>query len=316
MIRDFLNALVAGAPEGSALMFTQFRGDPNKDGRWAVRPLKSVRQLDPDSNVYITTATMFPSEDGRYRRKRENFAAGCALMIDDVGTGAGAKAPWSVIEQVPPTALIETSPDNHQAVYMFTKPITDREYYSALIAAFIRDRLSGEDTGMAGVNRVFRPPIGVNGKAKYGGWRVRGREWAPERRYDPQRLAEALDLKVVRARARPRGATRDRSESIQYFVRVRAAARASGILKDEDPDPAGWQRVRCPWVDEHTDARDDGAAIREPAEENEWTGAFRCHHAGCAHRGWRDFSDVFAQTDEMTLAAANQSAGNWEQYDG
>lgn len=316
MIDEFITALTRHAPAGSRVMCAQFRGDPNKDGRWAARPLVNTAQLDGGANVYVTVSSMYPSEDGRYRRRKENFAAGLALMVDDVGGGLGAKVGPEALADVPPTALIETSPDNYQAVYLFTQPITDRQYFAALIAAFIRDQLTGEDTGMAGVNRVFRPPFGVNGKAKYGGaWAVRCAQWNPGCRYDPEELVRAFGLRLTpRGRKVPRGATRAKGDRIAHFVAVRETLRASGALKDQEPDSEGWQRVHCPWVDEHTDHRDDGAAIREPAAENDWWGAFRCHHAGCAHRTWRELSAIVAEDHAQRLSNVNARAGHWTQY--
>ncbi len=50
-----------------------------------------------------------------------------------------------------------------------------------------------------------------------------------------------------------------------------------------------YRLVECPWADEHSDGVDGAAVIQ-------LTGGalvFKCHHAHCAERGWRDFRVAF-----------------------
>ena len=86
------------------------------------------------------------------------------------------------------------------------------------------------------------------------------------------------------------------------------ALSAARAFKRPEPDPSGWIEMRCPWVDEHTAGADTGAAIREPAEENGYYGAFRCHHGHCADRGWADLTDLIAGANWDELEAANERA--------
>ena len=289
-------------------MLTQFRGNPYESADWRARPLTSMRQLDPAANVYLTVSAMRRNARGEYRRRKDNFAAGLLLMVDDVGT----KVPWDVVEPLPPTAMIETSPDNFQAIYMFDRAWDDREAFTRLISGFIERQLLGADSGMSGVNRVFRPPFGRNSKPRYGaeGWGVRMTQWHPERRYSPQHVAEAfgVELSGPPRRPVPRGATADQAGLIRHFVEVRAALRAAGMLKTEEPNLEGWQDVRCPWTAEHSGGADNGAAIRHPDEANGWHGAFRCHHGHCAERGWRELTGWLAEEQGEVLAAVNAAA--------
>jgi hypothetical protein len=221
---------------------------------------------------------------GEFRRRKENYAGGLLLMIDDVGDGPGSKFPLTLIQKVQPTALIETSPGNHQAVYMFDGLVKDITTMDALINGFIAKQFLGRDTGMAGVNRVFRPPFGVNGKPKYNGWKVRCAQWSPEARYSVKDLAAAfaVDLDVQMSGRTIHGATVGKAESIRAFVAVRQALRDARMLKRSESDLAGWMDVVCPWTAGHTGAVDNGAAIREPAEENGYVGSFLCCHGSCA----------------------------------
>lgn len=309
----FYAAMYEHVPDDARIMLCQFRGDPNSDiyGKWRASVLRNPEWIDEGANVYLCVSAMRRNSRGEFRRRKENFAGGLLLMIDDIGTGPGAKFPRSVIEPLAPTAMVETSPDNFQAFYFFDRLVDDLPKFDALIRAFIERQFLGQDTGQAGVNRVFRPPAGVNGKPKYGGWTVRLTEWHPERRYSVEEIARAFGLDLVPARARPRhegtiAATKP--DRIRAFVNVRTTLRAAGMLKREEPDYSGWIPVRCPWTAEHTGGADNGAAIRLPEPENDWHGAFRCHHGHCDGRGWRDLTDWLAGELEELLAAINSRA--------
>lgn len=322
----FIKAMYAHVPEDSRVMACQFAGDPNADvkGKWVARTLTSVHQLDDSANVYVAVSAMNRNERGEYRRRKENFAGGILLMIDDLGDGPGSKFPMSLIKNVPPTALIETSPGNHQAVFMFRGLVTEPRSMEALINGFIAKKFLGKDTGMSGINRVFRPPFGVNGKPKYRtssspeGWRVRCVDWQPSKRYTIGDLASAFDITLsdYSGVRKPSGATLGKSEGMKAFVQVRQALRSAAMLKREEADMSGWQDIVCPWTDNHTDRVDSGAAIREPAEENGWTGAFRCHHGTCQGKGWKALTDWLAENQAELLARINDNAPTWASLKG
>jgi hypothetical protein len=318
LMANFLLAMYKYVPAEARIMACQFRGDPNSDikGKWRSTPIKSVAQLDGGANIYFAVSAMKRNEEGEFRRRKVNFAGGILLMIDDIGDGPGSKFPMSLIDALSPTCLIETSPNNHQAVYMFDSLITDDNLFDRLINGFIAKQFLGKDTGMAGINRVFRPPFGINGKPKYGGWTVKANTWKPKNRYSINAIAAAfgIDLSEQGINRKPHGATIAKADAIQAFVQVRTALRSAGMLKREEADRAGWQDIVCPWTEEHTGAIDNGAAIREPAEENLWVGAFRCHHGGCDGRGWRELTDWLAENDADVLAAINACAGDFELY--
>jgi hypothetical protein len=309
LMKDFLSAMYAFSPADARVMACQFRGDPNDDirGKWRSYPITQVTQLDDGANVYFAVSAMKKNLKGEFRRRKENFAAGLLLMIDDIGSGPGSKFPMTILDAAQPTALIETSPGNHQAVYMFDGPETDPTKMEALINGFIARQFLGRDTGMAGINRVFRPPYGINGKAKYGGWQVRCVSFSPSARYSINALAAAFGISLeeqMYSRV-PHNATLGKAETIRAFVGVRSALRTARMLKREEPDMSGWQDVVCPWTDGHTDQADNGAAIREPAEENGWVGAFRCHHGTCEGKGWREITDWLADNQEEILERIN-----------
>lgn len=311
MFKEFFAEMSKCVPQDSRIMLCQFRGDPGADarGKWKARVIDDPAMANPNANVYLCVSAMRRNDRGEFRRRKDNFAGGLLLMIDDVGDGPAAKFPLSVLDALPPTALVETSPRNFQAVYMFSELVSRMAIFESLINAFIEKQFLGKDTGMAGVNRVFRPPFGVNGKPKHNGWRVRCADWQPQNRYSPEQIASAFGLSLVPPRRRlPRAATADKAERIRAFVAVRAALRSAGMLKRQDSDPSGWTNVRCPWTATHTGGIDNGAAIREPAEDNGWNGAFRCHHGSCADRGWRELTDWLAEEQAELLEMVNKHA--------
>jgi hypothetical protein len=318
MMKAFLGEMCRYSPVEARVMACAFRGDPNDDvrGKWRSWPVTSFAQLDDGANVYLAVSAMKANSRGEFRRRKENFSGGLLLMIDDIGSGPGSKFPMTIIDAAQPTALIETSPGNHQAVYMFDSLVTDMNAFDALISGFIARQFLGKDTGMAGVNRVFRPPFGVNGKPKYGLWQVRAAAWHPESRYSLNALASAfkIDLDAQSFARVPHNATIGRAEGIRAFVAVRQALRDSGMLKRNTSDLSGWQDVICPWTGGHTGEVDNGAAIREPAEENGWVGAFRCHHGSCEGRGWRELTEWLAENQSEVLERINGAPGKFEDY--
>lgn len=316
-IAAFYEAMKMFVPQDARIMMCQFQGSPDDDikGKWRAYVLNDPGMCSPNSNVYLCVSAMRQNARGEFRRRKENFAGGLLLMIDDLGTGKGSKFPLSTIDCLEPTALIETSPDNFQAVYMFSELVTDMKKFEALIHAFIEAKFLGKDTGMAGVNRVFRPPAGVNGKPKHNGWKVKLSSWSPESRYSVEQLARAFSLVLNRKGAViPRGATVNKAENIRAFILVRQALMNSGMMKHYEADLGGWADIRCPWTAEHTGLIDNGAAIRIPDEDNSWFGAFKCHHGSCENRGWRELTEWLNEEQGGLLSYINFNAGDFSQY--
>lgn len=321
IFKEFLREMGRYVPSDARIMTCQFRGSPTDDiyGKWKARVITNPDIVDPWANVYLCVSAMKRNARGEFRRRKENFAGGLLLMIDDLGDGKGAKFPLSILDPLPPTALIETSPGNFQAIYFFDSLITDMEQFDALIRAFIEKQFLGNDTGQAGVNRVFRPPAGVNGKDKYKvdgkPWSVRCAMWEPSNRYSVAQIAAAFQLQLIRQNRAPKAEKGDNADRIRAFVAVRSALRSAGMLKAEEADLSGWAQIRCPWVENHSDRADNGAAIRLPDADNDFYGAFRCHHGHCDGKGWRELTHWLAEQQAEVLENINQSAMAFDDYD-
>lgn len=304
----FLADLARGMPPDERMILCGFRGDPSTAGATAWRPrawrIGAEVPFGSEANAYVTVASFRIAADDTWRRRTETFAAGRALMVDDVGT----KVDPAAVSAMRPTWRIETSPGNEQWWYMLAEPERDAARFDGLIRAFIAGKLLGADPGMSGITRVGRLPGHTNGKIAYNGWITRTIE-RNDTRWSAQELLEGFGLSIAGRRV-----TRERLPTEAALERNRAYAAAyswlaqRAMLKRAEPDPSGWTEMRCPWVDNHTGRADTGAAVREPAAENDWYGAFRCHHGGCAARGWAELTEWIADESAEELARAAEAA--------
>lgn len=305
--KDFLNALCPSLPEDERLIVCGFPGNPNDvpGNAWRPRGWTPGAKLPLSSawNAYVTIASFREAADGTWRRRGELFAAGRAIMVDDIGTKVDA-----AIVDLPPSAIIETSPDNFQWWYFLTEPERDPVRFDGLLRAFIAGKLLGADPGMAGITRVGRLPGYLNGKPQYGGFTTR-LEMLSDVAYSFEELLEGFGLEL-RGRREPlrRLPTEEALERNRQFMEVYKFLAARGMLKRSEPDMSGWTEMTCPWVDCHTNGADNGAAISEPSEENGWTGGFRCHHGHCKDKGWRDLTDWLNELAVEELERINEEA--------
>jgi hypothetical protein len=302
----FLNALGRDLPADERLIMCGFTGDPDnsEDRNWRPKTWAPGRDIPfgPTANAYVAVSSFVKGQD-RFDRRSENFAAGRALMVDDVGT----KVPRSAVT-LRPSAIVETSPDNEQWWYILKEPERDQERFGGLIKAFISGKLLGADPGMAGVNRVGRLPGFFNGKAKYDGFTTRLLE-LNDLRFTVAQLLVSFGLKIEPPRPPPR-ITRDMAKwNVQAYYTVESLLRRWKMLKGR-ANPSGWTKVHCPWRHEHTTGAET-AAIREPARENGYTGAFSCRHGHCVDRHWNELTEwindiCIAEQDEV-----NRNASAW-----
>jgi len=308
----FLTALAGNnLPQDERLILCGFPGDPNTASQtaWRPRPWKPGSEivLNERGNGYVAVSSFYRSDDGSFRRRSDCFAAGRAMMIDDVGTRVGlnimAKAP-------PASAVVETSFGNFQWWYFLSEPERDPAIFNGLISAFIHGKLLGADPGMAGITRVGRIPGFINGKPKAEGWPVKLHD-LNDHRYTTGDLLEAFGLHlVINRRPRlcnaPAGELKERSRHYSLLYKFFAT---HGMLKQREPDRSGWSSVVCPWIDEHTGRADNGAALCEPSPDNQWWGGFRCHHSHGTSKTIREVSEWVNEMCAEELEQANERAG-------
>lgn len=266
-------------------------GDPDKAG-WTPQAWVTDVPENPELNWYAQPAT-FASTGGKWRAQKAAAVAVHAVMLDDVGV----KVPVDRLTACPPSWLLETSPGNHQAGYIFTTPLTDLKQADALKKALIAAGLC--DSGASGgAARWMRLPVAVNGKLKHAQadgqpWRCRLVEWHPERRYSVEELVERLELTPPAPPGRPKREKKakvtgerlaeliDQNADNVHIPRaaenpVLAALVQRGLYKRPLGD--GKHDITCPWVHEHTDGIDHGTAYFEPTDLYP-IGGFKCQHS-------------------------------------
>lgn len=243
-------------------------------------PKAVEQQLPATANNYFIASAFSLNAHGRIEAKKGNSQAVHALMFDDLGTKVRLeKLGWFELSW-----LIETSPGNYQGGVIFAEPITAKQ------ADDLNERVIAAglcDTGATSpATRWCRLPAAINGKPKYtqpdgSAFQCRLAKWSPEKRYSPQEIIAGLNLSASSA---PAGKSR-------HLSRIGAGAAA---IKHDGDDPVvaalktaglykralrnGAHDITCPWVDEHTDHIDDGAAYFPPSAANTY-GGFKCHHA-------------------------------------
>lgn len=296
----FLSSAFKALPQGARPWVAGFRADPyHPKAHWGGSPVNGRIPdfIEPKANCYLAVSSFKAGADGRIHRRKDNFAALHLVMVDDVGT----KVPVGAIT-LDPSYLLETSPGNHQAGYLLSEPVTDRALAESVIDALVAQGLAtaGKDPGMKGVTRYGRLPVGINNKpalvAEYGQpFKVQLREWEPERRYTIQEIIAAYGLKLGKTGAAGPAHepyTPPADDPLLDWLAQRG--QVQGPAKD-----SGWIPISCPWIDEHTDRTDTGAAYL-PGR------GFQCHHGHCESRtlldlrawakrhGWETF-DNFAK---------------------
>lgn len=276
-VQTFLDAVFSDLPQGARPWVAGFRCDPyHPAARWGGCPVNGriPDLIEPDGNNYLAVSSFRAGDDGRIHRRKANFAALHLIMVDDVGT----KVPIGAVA-LDPSYLLETSPGNFQAGYLLAEPVADRALAEAVVDAMVAQGLAtdGRDPGMKGVTRYGRLPLGINNKpalvAEHGyPFKVRLAEWDPARRYTLAEIIGSYKLKLGTTRA-----THDRQPSAppaadSLLNWLAARGQVQGLANAE-----GWIPLSCPWLDEHTDRADTGAAYLPPD-------GFKCHHGHCESR--------------------------------
>ncbi len=246
------------------------------------------RQCPPDRNNYVNCSSFGLEADGDVRATLSNFSGYHFLVLDDVGT----KVDRSRLAGVTPTWEIETSPGNSQVGFVFDQPLRDLKAIDRLLDAVVSAGLS--DAGAKGAARWVRLPNAINGKAKYRDetgrpFECRTIEWNPTVTFTVETLVDALKVNLATVATKA-------SEHVQQIGTRRPAAkigddvwtpapgenpvlaalRERGLLKRRLNDRK--HDVTCPWVEEHTDAVDGGAAYFEPDTDHP-RGGFKCQHS-------------------------------------
>ncbi|MDA1101497.1 MAG: DNA-primase RepB domain-containing protein, partial [Proteobacteria bacterium] len=289
---EFVDAVFPHLPERAFVAVASKSGDPTQGGWLAKRADQTVGALSPATNNYVGCSSFYHGDDGSFKARKAHFATCHFLMLDDLGT----KVPMDRLDGFELSWLIETSPGNYQGGIILSEPLTDGpaavRLHNALICAGLCDAGS---TGP--LSRWARLPVGINGKPKYvdetgANFQCRLIEWRPDNRYTRDEIVDRLQLELAPA-GRPKKTKKPSARSDRTLRDIDndaddvltpkaaenpvvAALKARGLYKT--PLGSGKHDMTCPWVHEHTDELDTGAAYFEP-DELYPVGGFCCQHA-------------------------------------
>jgi hypothetical protein len=305
---EFLRAVFSDQLTDLRPVIVSFGGNPINvpRGAWVGRSwtgrIDEKTDLAVSANHYFSLATFRPDEAGQYRRLKARFGALHAIMLDDVGIKVSMDR-----LTLPPSWLLETSPGNYQAGYLFREPLDDGNVADRLMNAIVAAGLC--DPGANGPRaRLARLPVAVNGKHAPP-FQCRMVTWSPELRYSVADLVSGLELEMAPAGRPARQSTNTAqqppSDGDPVWIprpeenSVLAALRDRGLYKAPLGD--GKHDITCPWVTEHTGEVDGGTAYFEP-DDNWPIGGFKCQHGHCAERHVREllrFLDIEVNAARM-----------------
>ena len=331
LAEQFLRELARGLPDDERVMAgyakeatvqTDASGKKLNAGWWPV-PWKDGKWIDPNANCYvcISSSIKTPNAKGemRYWRGEASFGHGLALMVDDIGTGKGSKGGLTVealVSQLPPTAIVETSPDNYQVWYFLDHPEPSMPRFKAFIRGFVDAVLKkGGDNTIKDVSRYGRMPCGVNNKRtapdgpfKYpldpaqpqgAVFRPALKYFRPSQRYSMDEIARAFVYEIIVPVKRVQEVDKAELAIDLYWLRMAeeicsAAKMGEGSGGICQTNMSGKYRISCPWGHEHTNGDPFGAYFRGPIPGAEVEFVFGCGHDTCRKenkRTWATFID-------------------------
>lgn len=310
-------------------------------GWWPV-PHRAGNPIKHGDNCYVCISSSIKTPNPRtgalrYWRGDASFGHGLALMVDDIGRGTGSKGGLDLdhFEAIlPPTAIVETSPGNHQLWYFFDKPCDDLRRFKAFLMGFVAGVLidKGGDSTIRDASRYGRLPAGLNNKRgkdnqfKYvvdgEPFRVRLISAQYERRYSMDQIADRFGFSIVvpveREISKEQRELMDNEKRFDFVwldIAVKVLSRAKlgeGSGGDVQQNMSGKYRIRCPWGNEHSNGDPYGAYFRGPIPGAEYEYVFGCGHDTCRKdwkRTWSPFVDaIVIPAIEEKLNIANSDA--------
>lgn len=273
---EFITAIFGNEFNSKYPLVCSKLGDPDSGG-WVAKKYP-CDTTDQNLNWYFLPALFKPDLNGVFRAKKEFATSIYVVMVDDVGT----KVSKEKFDNCPPSWVIETSPKNFQYGFIFLEPITDIKQAEQLKEKLIFSGLC--DSGATGATaRWMRLPAAINGRPKYGIQSPKCKlvEWHPDLKYTIDEIESKLSLvlskeisaKKITKKNTISHETLQLNENINLIIE---ALKNRGMYKK--PLGSGKHDITCPWLEQHTDALDSGAAYFEPSEQFP-TGGFKCQHS-------------------------------------
>ena len=263
---------------------------------------------NPKKSCYFSTSTIVPAEDGKLYNRQGLFSRMFCVVLDDIGTGAGAKCKVSDLPETMQTDYswcIESSPGNFQYGFVFDEPIDDLRVATLFVSEVYR---AGKwDSGGATPNKLVRLPLGVNLKEKYmtdDGTHFDLYEAADPELFDAEpfnTFSPAEILELVGATASWDDILAHRVDKIGSLKAKGATAYRSGVyhsnlkgvvdpvlewlnkndyIVDESAQGNDWITIKCPLGDNHSEGTDNTAGyLPLGVGDRPDSRAFSCFHS-------------------------------------
>ncbi len=344
---DFLIQLGRGLPPEERVMVgyaSEATVQTDKDGKklnkgWWPEPWKPGKYIKSSNNCYVCISSSRKTQNDkgewRYWRGEASFGHGLALMVDDIGDGRGAKGGLTVealAKTLMPTAVVRTSPGNHQLWYFFDEPVAEMRRFKSFLVCFVTKVLvdRGGDTTIRDVSRYGRMPVGINNKRMENGQLKYPKDFEVSlitadysRRYSMDEIAAKFDFEIIEPQA-PREYDESREAEhkmdeywLQYAVEIMGRAKVGeGSNGKVVKNMSGKYRMRCPWGDEHSNGDPFGAYMRGYISGAEHPYVFGCAHDSCrkAKRTWSVFIEQHIMPfiiKELDLANQHHDQHDW-----
>ncbi|QOV06277.1 DNA primase [Burkholderia phage Maja] len=330
--------VMAGYAE-EATVQTDETGKKVNGGWWPV-PWKDGKYINAQSNCYVCISSSIKTANAkgqmRYWRGEASFGHGLALMVDDIGTGKGSKGEITLEEIVAkcvPTAIVETSPGNHQLWYFMANPIANMRRFKAFLSSFVTHVLKkGGDNTIKDVSRYGRMPIGINNKrhGSGGDYKYAGDDGRPfevrllhadySKRYEIEDIEQAFGFVTVMPIYKMQEVDPTDNRFDTYYLRAAESILSKmkygeGSGGEVTMNMSGKYRIRCPWGHMHSNGDEFGAYFRGPIPGAEVDFVFGCGHDTCRKTfkwGWSSFIDEIVSPQIVrVLNKANRTAPDW-----
>ena len=307
----FLESAFHSVPNDAVPVVAAFRDVPGDGDGWKVfhpsdsRVKRQIGLAADQFNTYYCIASVAPNDP--LTRRRDALRAVHVVVLDDIGTGAGAKkTPASV--PLKPSAIIETSADNFQYVYFLDKPEEDLRKAQHLIREMSEEH---GDAGGSMAGKLVRLPVGHNSKPSrlVSGqpFQVRLTAWEPELRYSLPDVAAAFKVDITSIPEMPAYSQGPRDLMGEPKHETKDAI-FNWLLDNgycsADIDHSGHVDVTCPWGDQHSDTN-VGARYSPYGAGGEYAyqRQFTCFHEHCKDRTSSEFLQWVKQAGGPDLNA-------------
>lgn len=252
--------------------------------------------LAPDSGeaTYVAISTVKSRTSGRLKRTKDSLHTQYCAILDDAGTGPGSKFP---LEDIPlkPTFIVETSPNNHQVVYVLC-PNSERDRHKAWFDGTVN--LGLNDKGAGGAGRVMRLPGSKNKKPQNNGFKARIVEFNPDIFYDWNDMFEGFGLDEALLSSSTSGAAKrvlsDQDLDLEPNNPFLGWLYEQGLVLEDSGDD--FLSIECPNHHNHSDGKTSMrySPVGRGADQFKEYHGLMCFHGHCQDLSYDDFMQLFA----------------------